>query len=359
MDSIIQECPQFYPAMLDAGARRLFGGDDVCAEKQIKEGVVLMLDLAGPQALEKELDSLLDNLEKTWRFDICQSILEPVVKRFPENSTFRDCLAHAAVRMGNTQSALLHIGRAVELEPKNKDVWSNQGWMQLMAGNLKEALFSLEKALSLDKKNKVVKGNLEIHGYLSKHGGNYFDYLVRPLDKERIDRLADEEEWEKVDELCDDYNSSRMEAMAQDLLLEGGKKRSALPEIISTLRAFFGFAAKLSQEGYFLQEELLYIGENFKAIMHKFIFKMGDVDRRMIEEIYEALFEYYGFLARRSVVSCKDFGWFHKEILGMKAELMEKMKKYNAVRHDNSMDEKKKEALRAQLFEGDHEWPHI
>jgi hypothetical protein len=38
---------------------------------------------------------------------------------------------------------------------------------------------------------------------------------------------------------------------------------------------------------------------------------------------------------------------------------MRAMERYNAVRHDKTMEEEQKEAHREELFEGDHAWPHI
>jgi plasmid stability protein len=35
------------------------------------------------------------------------------------------------------------------------------------------------------------------------------------------------------------------------------------------------------------------------------------------------------------------------------------MERYNAIRHDNSVEEEQKEALREEIFEGNHAWPHI
>jgi len=41
----------------------------------------------------------------------------------------------------------------------------------------------------------------------------------------------------------------------------------------------------------------------------------------------------------------------------MKKELIGKMQRYNAIRHNNDLDEEEKEAIRDELFDGDHAWP--
>ena len=54
-----------------------------------------------------------------------------------------------------------------------------------------------------------------------------------------------------------------------------------------------------------------------------------------------------------------EFREFRKSILGMKGEIIGKMERYNAIRHDPKVDDERKEALREDLFEGDHAWPHL
>lgn len=101
------------------------------------------------------------------------------------------------------------------------------------------------------------------------------------------------------------------------------------------------------------------VHRNFKPIMHKFIFKFGDVDRETLENVFEALTAYYGFLASRRIVDAAEFKNFVRAILSVKGELIGKMEQYNAIRHDETMREEQKEVLREELFEGDHAWPHI
>jgi hypothetical protein len=43
----------------------------------------------------------------------------------------------------------------------------------------------------------------------------------------------------------------------------------------------------------------------------------------------------------------------------MKNELTGKMERYNMIRHDDDMDDEKKEAIREELFEGNHSWPFL
>jgi len=43
----------------------------------------------------------------------------------------------------------------------------------------------------------------------------------------------------------------------------------------------------------------------------------------------------------------------------MKNELIDKMERYNMIRHDDELDEDEKEAICEEIFEGDHAWPFL
>jgi hypothetical protein len=228
-----------------------------------------------------------------------------------------------------------------------------------MGGELEEAGNALAEALRLKQKDPVASGNLKILEYLRRHGGTYWDYLERPLDRKQIERLADQEKWDRAMDLCADFNDCRTEAFAQSTFLKSGKERSRLPDLLATLRSFFDFLSRIDSSGTSLNEDIGRLHRNYKPIMHKFNFKFGDVDREMMEDVFEALQAYYGFLASRRIVNASDFTHLQETILKTECELLDKMEQYNAVRHDPAISEKKKERLREKLFEGDHFWPHI
>lgn len=236
---IARRCPQFYPAVIERGLRLLSIKGDRGSVRMIEKGFRLMVELAGPKNFAVEMDGVIENLERLWRFDISRRLLENLADRRRLSATLHDSLAHAAARLGDLEAAQLHIAVTLRLEPRNKSFWCNKGLYHLMGGELKEAGVALLEARQLEPKDPVVLGNLEIHKYLGKHGGNYFDYLQRPLDRKRIDQWADHEKWEQANSLCADYNDCRMEAFAQSMLLESEEMRSRLPRLLATLRVFF------------------------------------------------------------------------------------------------------------------------
>jgi tetratricopeptide (TPR) repeat protein len=356
--NMARRCPQFYPAHIELGTRLLCRKNSRGAEQMIDKGFRLMMDLANPKNHAKNMDGIIENLEKLWRFDISRRLLKLMADRQPLGADLLDSLAHAEARLGDIDAALLHVTEAIKLEPKDYGFWANKGWYCLMRGDLDDADAALAKALQIKPKDPVASGNLTILQYLRKHGGTYWNYLERPLDRTEIERLIDQED-DRATELCEDFNTCRIEAFAQAALLKGGKDLSRLSDLLATLRTFFNFVSQIDSSGFFLNEEIAVISGNYRPIMHKFIFKHGDVDREMMEDVWESLRAYYGFLAGRRIVDTADFESLQKTIRKTKGEFLDKMEKYNAIRHDDSLSEKNKEQIRQKLFEKDHCWPHF
>ena len=358
LKSIVRRCPQFYPAQVHLGVHLLADGGKRRATGRIEKGFTLLLQLEEGEVLEELFDRLFENLAELWRFDLCKSYAERMVERFPESELLIDNLSHAAMRTGDMAAALRHATTIVEMQPQNPFFRSNLGWMFLSEGRLHEAETALNEALRLDPDNEVTRGNLTVLKYLKEHGGTYFDFLVQPLDGQELERLEDADDWETLRGLVASYNDMRLEAWSQTVVLtQSEDKLASLPAMRTTLLQFFSFVDDLSQS-YLLHEDVATVELHFESIMNKFIVKFGDVDRLMLESLYRALFAYYGFLTRKGLVPNSHLRSFHTTSLELKAELMNRQERYNKIRHDDAVDEETKEAVRDELFHGDHLWPH-
>jgi len=358
IEEIARECPEFYPAVLESSLRRMARGDDGSEAEQIETGLRLMLDVGDPQDVQEEALNLHDNLEDLWRFDLCKRCMEILVERFPKEAVFWDYLGNATAQLGDVTAALRHSAKAMAMAPKNSHFRGNHGLQHLMAGNADEAEAHLLAALRLDPENDINRGNLEVRKYLTRHGGDFSDYLVRPVDREEIERLSDDDDLESLDRLCATYNRDRLRALGRHLAASE-KSRGRCAGVIRTLECFFDFVDRVSAMAGLLYEDIGHVRENFGPIMHKFIFKFADVDREMIEDVCESLLEYYDFLARQELVSPVECKRFRAMVRRNKTGLIEKMERYNAIRHDDGLDGEEKEAICEELFEGDHAWPHL
>lgn len=355
---IVRTCPKFYPAVLELGIRRLAEGAGPAEDKRILKGLRLLFELGDPEQADDEIEILIENPEHIWRYDVAQRCLELLVERQPQKVLFRDYLAHATAKLGNVEAALQHAAQAVAMAPANSHFRSNLGLYHLMAGNLDEARKHLTAAQRQDPENEVIRGNLVILDYLSEHGGKLLDYLLRPVDEGQIERLSAAEDFEELDPLCASYNRDRLAALGQHLACDEAKRaRGAIT--ITSLSNFFSFVDRVANLTDFLHERLAFVQQHFEAILHKFIYKFGDVDRQMLADIFDGLLEYYGFLAQSGLVSAAEFQRFQRLVRDERPKLLKKMERYNAVRHDDGVGEAEKEAIRQELFAGDHTWPHL
>jgi hypothetical protein len=109
----------------------------------------------------------------------------------------------------------------------------------------------------------------------------------------------------------------------------------------------------------FVWEDINYLCQYFKQILHKFIFKHYDVNEEILKEVFDSTLMYYNFLSDNKVINQKQFAEFKKLSSSLKNEIFDKMHRYNKIRHDPAVSEKKKEKIREELFEGDHEWMFI
>ncbi|MDZ7695537.1 MAG: hypothetical protein U5R49_00960 [Deltaproteobacteria bacterium] len=353
LEAIIGTCSWFYPAYLEQGIRLLANGHEQQGTRKLDEGFWLMLKHCPQEQLIHSIDHFLDGLEILWRYDLSHKYAQTLIESYPDVGLIQDCLGYSAAMLNHFDQAARSTAAAVQLEPDNVHFASNHGWIHLIAGNLTEAEKALHRAKEIEPEDRIVLGNIEILEFLQEHGGTYTDYLLRFADKEELERLADEERWEEVDELVEDYNSGRIEAMGMLAVRSAGSDLSKLSDRISTLKHFFGFVHKL-ENGIFLYDDIAFLDTYFKTIMHKFIFKFKDVDQEMVESIYAALLQFYGFLAEHNVITSSARDDFKSNILALQSEILEKTRRYNAIRHDPSLHEPEKEALRDEILEGDH-----
>ena len=80
-------------------------------------------------------------------------------------------------------------------------------------------------------------------------------------------------------------------------------------------------------------------------------------------KIHELVDQVADLLHRKGRLSYRalklDFSLDDEQLDVLKEELIDKLKSYNTIRHSEDMDEDEKEAIRHELFEGDHARPFL
>ncbi|KKK98676.1 hypothetical protein LCGC14_2640360, partial [marine sediment metagenome] len=302
MGEILANCPDFFPALFYRGRYLLSIGKDSQALKFYDRGFKLLIEILEGEELIDAVDSVIDGLEELLRFDLCCRYLKNLIKLFPNKGLYYDYLAGNVMKSkeGSISEVIALQKKAIELEPENATFIHNLGWIHLEAGNLKEAEIEMKKALKLRPDYESAAGNMAVINYLKKkkNGGTFLDYLIRLLDRKKLQQLEDEEEYDELDALCADYNASRIEAFKRIMLDEHDYPPDQITNLAKTLHLFLSFVDGVLNEGMFLYDDLHKIDISFKPIMHKFIFKHKDIDDEIFNDIYTSLTAFYGFLSQ-------------------------------------------------------------
>jgi hypothetical protein len=360
LQGIVDTCDRFYPAVLELGIRQLMSAATAAeGERLVDDGFRLLLELSKPDHLTEEVEAVVDNLERVWRFDLQARHLQTMVSRDPSDASWHDSLAHALAWLGELEAATREQAEAVRLAPDNPNLRNNQGFVHLALGRLGEARVELEEAARLDVETEVVEHNLRVLSYLEEHGGSHLDYLLRPLDLEEVERLSEAEEWEEVDALCASYDSSRLQLLILAAMQGDEGQRRRLPDLVSTLSQLFRFVRQVRSDAYHLNEDVVWLTRHFQPLMHKFIFKHGDADGQLVEEVCDALLELYALLASRKVIRSADHRAFVRVVRKLRPELVRKAESYRTVRHDPQVSTEERERIQDELFDGDHLWPGL
>ncbi len=365
LEEIVEECPEYYPALFDLGSENIKNGNDEAGKGYIDRGLQSLREHFSRSDLIDAYYKTCEFMEYYLRFELAleyyNQLLE--IEKDKKKPWVYDSIANCYACLNDTDKAIEFQQGAIESVSKpNCKFYSNMGWLELIRGNIEEAGKALKKAVELDKNDEIAKTNYEIYKTLikSKKMHNWDDYLLREVDYEKLNDLEEEDdEWDEYEKFVVDYNQSRMDAFRRYLLQNPKYSAGERYDILFSLWYIFDLVFDAYDDGYFLYDDIDVIIDHFKRIMHKFIFKTGDIDDEIFDGVYVALSEFYKFLREHKLVERGAFKELKEEMKRLKPELREKMHRYNEVRHNDDYTEEEKERIREELFEGDHAWPTL
>jgi tetratricopeptide (TPR) repeat protein len=361
LEGIVEECPEYYPALFDLASENIKNGNDEAGKRCIDRGLQSLRAHFSSNDLIDAYHKTGEFLEYYLRFELAleyyNQLLE--IKKAKEKPSVYDSIALCYACLNDIDKAIEYQRRATESN-ENCKFYSNLGWLEMIRGNVEEAEKMLKKAVELDKRDDIAKTNYEISKTLlkSKKMHNWNDYLLREVDYGQLNKLREEEdEWAEYEKLVKEYNQLRIEAFKSYLLQNPKYSASERYDVLFSLGYILDLVFGIYDDGYFLYDNIEVITDNFERIMHKFIFKTGDIDNEIFDGVWVAVSEFYKLLSKHKLVEKAEFKELEKEMKNLKPELREKMLRYNEVRHNDDYTEEEKERIREELFEGDQAWP--
>lgn len=359
MKEILDDCRNYYPAMLDIGQNCILAGRDSESEKWFDKGFKIIKEYFHEKDLIDAYEKTCGFLTKLFRYESALGYYNELAKLKTTNEEKADVyndIIGCYVYLDNVNKAIEVQQKAVELS-KCAEYYSNLGWLMMIKGDLDKAEESLKEAVKLDKKDEYAKNNFKICKLMKKKGiKNWNDYLLREIDYDELEKLENDERFDEYDMFIREHNACLLEAFKFELLKNRKYTTSKKHDIYFTLTHILNFIHKLDHDCIPTYDNCSVVELYFKTIMHKFIFKTSDINDKLFDDVYTCILEFYGFLKKHGLVSKTGYKDMKKEMLSLKSELREKMRRYNEVRHNPDYSEEEKGEIRDELFEGDHEW---
>ena len=357
MQNIIDLFPSFYPAYLDLGARLLSVDMDLATDT-LDTAFEICIKVSSWDTISKDYDIFFGNLEKVFHEEFIVRYSLKLIEKFPGKAMLYDYAGYGFNALNEHSKAIEYGMKAVALEPKNSYYLNNLGMFYLSDKYFDEAKKYFNLSIKADPEHENPKNNLADCKIMKKRNLSLKEYYLLPVDYKKIEKYETNEEWSELDDYVELMNKQKLLILHVTLSEKNQFKVHNFHSLVGTLSIFFDFVKSVSNDT-FVWEDIDYISQYFKPVMHKFIFKHGDVDDEILTEIYDSLLMYYSFLSDNKVIKQKQFVKFQELANSLKDELFDKMHKYNKIRHNPAVSENKKEAIREELFEGDHDWMFI
>jgi len=171
-------------------------------------------------------------------------------------------------------------------------------------------------------------------------------------DNARFENEIEGEYGDEVFRLANEYNYEMINAFARNLQKSGVPQR----KIEENVRYLYWFTDMLlgDTQDLFVWDNICFINDNWEHIMCKIILKTGDINEKILLGIMDSVIDLYRFIRQKEILD--DISEIDK-IAKRKTKILEKMMKYNKVRHDPKISEDEKEEIICNLFGDFYWWP--
>ncbi|MCP4215481.1 MAG: hypothetical protein GY765_12575 [bacterium] len=345
LDELLEQMPIYFPAWFQMGLYQLAIGETEKGDNSLDKGFRLMLDIVeNEEEFERLLHLRLESLDQLLRYDLAVKYLEQAVKRFPDVPSFYDDLAFYMVHLPGDRKtqAFTYHKHAMEMDPDNDYFISNQGWSCLVLSRVKEAAENFQKAVDFNYENETASANLETAEFMLENKMTYMQYLLRSPDKEDVDELLEDGDYESLEELCAGFNSDRVEAFKMHHLENNALTPLEILKAVQGLTMFMDIQAKYLRGEIFLYDDLQRLHALEKDMMLWYLWEHEWMDDILLKDIKASLKAFYQFMVESGKVTetvCNDFV---KEYGRLVEWVTPKLEEYYEIRNDVTLEDDEK-----------------
>jgi len=361
--SILDRCPEYYPARVDLGLRFLCTGrekgDEDEGRRLLGEGVRSLLEFGDDEEIAGTMEACCGNLEKRFLYEDSMMLYRAMLEAGFDLAEAHDGLGYCLSYVGTLEDAAKEIGMAVEAEPGKAVYLSNLAYTKILRGDLDAAEALLKKALRMDSKEPHALGNMKCLEALRRRGGpkDWKSFLLERPDVRVMDKLEEDGDYAGMERLAGEHNGNLLLAFRKEL---AGRKDIAPArkyDLMFSMEHFTKLAGRLSDEGPFLLSDMITVHVGFQHVLDRFVMETSDVDRQILEEMFASVREFYGFLAREEVVSEEGSAGLIREMKDTRPGIEDRMDRYNAVRKAPGVTAEKKARARDKIYGAWADWP--
>lgn len=352
LSDILKVCPEYYPALIELGYRYMQEGKDKDGKAFIDKGLQSLNTHFSKDNLIDAYYEICEFFENHFRFEVATEYYNQLMEIESDKAKVYDSISYCYYYLGNMKKAFETQQKALELNDSSAKFYCNMGWIEMARGNLDTAKTMLERSLELDQEDEVTVNNYKALKIMLKSKlKNWDEYLLRETDHDYLEKLQDEDDFGKNSLQIRIYNRDKIEAFKYDLTQNSKYTPAEKCDILFSLNYILDLIWESYESDYFNYDDIFTMEVYFESIVHKFILKTRDIDDEIFNGVYTAILEFYKYLEKRKVVS--GYRSLKKEMLKLKPELMEKMLRYNEIRHNNEYSEEEKDEIREELFGDD------
>lgn len=353
---ILARCPEFYPARVDLGLRLLCTGREKGDEEEgrriLGEGVKGLLEFGENNEITGTMEACCGDLEKRFLYEDSMTLYRAMLEAGIEPAEAHDGLGYCLSYMGTPEDAASEIQLAVEAEPGKAVFLSNLAHTEIQRGNLDRAEALLKRAFRLDSKEPHTLGNMKCLEAIRRKEGpkDWKAFLLGGPDMREMERLEEDEDYIGMARLAGEHNGNLLLAFRKELAGRKDITPAGKYDLMFSMDRFTNLAGRILDEEPCLLSDIITVHVGFQHVLDRFVMETSDVDRQILDEMFNSVREFYGFLAREEVVSEEAFAGLVREMKDTRPGIEDRMDRYNAIRRAPGVTAEKKARARDKIY---------